>query len=124
MLKKLISFCSTLALVTSAFAASAPNPVTNVPASTPGSFSAVTVGVSSAQALAAVYARHYLHIWNDSTTATIACNLGGAAVINGAGSITIPPGMDNSWDGAAFVPPDQVNCIASSASTPVTIEAY
>lgn len=87
-----------------------------------GSYMAVTVGVASAQALAAGAATKYLQIFNASATATIACRLGAAAVLNGAGSITLPPQWAATWDGS-FVPSDAVNCIASVASTPATIGA-
>lgn len=85
-----------------------------------GTYSPVTVGTSSAQALAAGSANKFLDIMNESATATIACAFGATAVINGAGSITFPPGWHRSWEGT-FVPTDAVNCIASGASTPATI---
>lgn len=87
-----------------------------------GAYSAATIGASSAQVLAAGAAAVFLDIMNESTTATIACNFGGTAIINGAGSITIPPGWHRSWEGT-FVPTEAVNCIASAASTPAAIGA-
>jgi hypothetical protein len=85
-----------------------------------GTYSSVTVGTSSAQALAAGSASKFLDIMNESASATIACAFGATAVINGGGSITFPPGWHRSWEGS-FVPTDAVNCIASGASTPATI---
>ena len=52
--------------------------------------------------------------------ATIACAFGAPAVLNGAGSITLPPLWHRSWEGS-FVPTDAVNCISSVAATPATI---
>jgi hypothetical protein len=91
------------------------------PVSGTGSTSAVTVGASSAQVLAAG-SRKYLSFDNESTTATIACNFGGTAAINTAGSYTLPPGATRTWAAAnGFVPSDAVNCIASVGSTPLTV---
>lgn len=95
---------------------------TSTPTNASGAYSSATVGTSSAQVLAASTAKTLLDIVNESTTATIACALGATAVINGAGSITIPPGWHRSWEGS-FVPSDAVNCIASGASTPISIGA-
>lgn len=101
-----------------------PLPVTGTftlaPASSASNYTSATVTASSTQMLAAATTRAFLDLFNASTTATIACNLGGTAVINGAGSITIPPGWHYSWDGT-YVPADAVNCIASAGSTPMTI---
>lgn len=100
-----------------------PLPVLTLPASTTGSTDAVTVGTTSSQALAAAAGiRRFLAIDNESMTAAIACAFGGAAALNTAGSWTIPPGMTRTWNGT-FVPSDAVNCIASAAGTPVTVEA-
>jgi Zn-dependent alcohol dehydrogenase len=100
-----------------------PLPVVTSPNSTTGSTTAVTVGTSSAQALAAaVSVRRFLAIDNESTTAAVACAFGATAALNTAGSWTIPPGMTRTWNGT-FVPSDAVNCIAGAAGTPVTVEA-
>jgi hypothetical protein len=97
-----------------------------------GGITAATVGTSSAQALAAPTTRGWrlLVIDNESATATIACTLTsqGAAALNSAGSFTILPSATSNphtvvlgpfstefWEG--------INCIASGASTPVTILA-
>jgi hypothetical protein len=98
-------------------------PVVSKPTSGMGSVSSCTVGTSSAQCVAAAASRVTMAIDNESTTATIACNFGGTAALNAAGSWTIPPGDTRTWNGS-FVPADAINCIASAASTPVTIEAY
>jgi hypothetical protein len=99
------------------------SPPTMTPASPAGSVSAVTVGVSSAQALAAAAnGRRLLAIDNESTTATIACSPGGTAALNTAGSYTIPPGMTRTWAGTA-VPADAINCISDTASTPATFQS-
>jgi len=95
---------------------------TTVPTRNTGAYAAATITNSSAQALAAATAVTFLDIVNESATATIACNFGGTAVINGAGSITIPPNWHRSWEGS-FVPTDAVNCISSVASSAATIGA-
>lgn len=86
-----------------------------------GSVSAATIGASSAQVLAAA-PRRLLAIDNESASATIACAFGTTAGINTAGSFTIPPGVTRVWSSYP-VPADAVNCIASAASTPATVEA-
>lgn len=101
---------------------STPTFVTPVPSSGTGSTTAVTVTSTSGQALAAAASRKFLFIGNESTTATIACNLGGTAVANTAGNYTIPPNSGRTWDGT-FVPSDAVNCISSAATSPATVEA-
>lgn len=88
---------------------------------------AATVGTSSTQALAAaVGPRTFLSIDNESTAAAVACSFGGTAALNTAGDYTVPAGTTRTWtanfswrplSGAAL------NCIASGASTPVTIES-
>ena len=100
-----------------------PLPVLTFPVSTAGSTTAVTIGTTSMQALAAaVSVRRFLAIDNESVTAAVACAFGATAAINSAGSWTIPPGMTRTWNGT-FVPSDAVNCIAGAANTPLTIEA-
>lgn len=80
---------------------------------------AATVGTSSATALAAG-SRDYLALINASGSAFVACNFGGTAVVNGAGSITLSPYQSFTWE-SSFAPNDAVNCIASAAATPFTI---
>jgi hypothetical protein len=100
-----------------------PLPVLTYPVSGAGSAGPVTIGTSSGQALAgSALGRRFLAIDNESVTATVACAFGATAALNTAGSWTIPPGMTRTWNGS-FVPSDTVNCIASAAATPVTIEA-
>lgn len=89
----------------------------------------VVVGVASASALAAG-TRWYVRISNESATATISCNFGGTAVINSGGSFTLLPNTYKDWSDFAQQPnfratiSQQINCIASAASTPVTIEYH
>ena len=96
----------------------------NLPTSHPATITAVSVGVTSAKALgaAAPAGRVLLAIDNESASATVACAFGATAALNTAGSFTIPPGVTRVWDDA-FIPNDQINCIASAVATPVTIEA-
>lgn len=98
-----------------------PLPVASPQSSITGSVTAATIGTSSAQVLAAA-SRQLLAIDNESTTATIACAFGAPAAINTAGSFTLAPGVTRVWKDYP-VPADAVNCIASAASTPATVEA-
>lgn len=94
-----------------------------MPATRPAVTTPVTAGIASAQALGA-QTRDYLMIANVSATATIYVAFTIAAVVNGAGSFVLGPGAVIQWvggDGAAFVPSDAINIIASAAATPVTI---
>lgn len=86
---------------------------------------AATIETSSAEELAAASGRQFLAITNESTTATIACNFGGAAALNTAGNYTITPGATRTWSGTTaetLVSSSAVNCISDTASTPATIE--
>lgn len=87
-----------------------------------GAYVAKTVTSSSTQMLAAGVATKFLQINNESTTATIACNFGGTAALNTAGSITLPPGWTATWDGT-FIPDDAINCISSAATSAATFGA-
>lgn len=93
--------------------------VTATPASAAATTTSVSVGVSSAQALAGG-TRKYLSLANQSATAVVACALAGTAVLNAAGSLTLPPYSSYTWE-SSYVPSDAVNCIASAATTPLTI---
>jgi len=92
------------------------------PTNTTVTVTPVTVGVASAQALAASTATKYLFIQNVSTTANIACNFGGTAALNTAGSFMLVPNQSRTFEGS-FVPSTVLNCIASAAATPLTIES-
>lgn len=81
---------------------------------------AVTVTNSSASALV-TGKRSYLALLNQDSAKTIACSLGGTAVVNGAGSITLAPGGGFVWDVPAAVPADAINCIASQTGATLTI---
>ena len=96
------------------------------PASGTGGFNAVTAGITSAKALpAAPHTCTLIEIDNESSAASIAACFGSSctAALNTAGSFTIAPGTTRIWSGP-YVPADQINIIASAASTPVTIEAH
>jgi len=99
-----------IALAAPAFAQTTSRPVNKV---------AVTVTGTSATKLTANQ-RQYLAILNDSTADTVACNFGGTAVVNGAGSQTLPPLAGFVWDNG-LIPSDAINCISSGTSTAVTI---
>lgn len=84
---------------------------------------AVTVGTSSAEALAKpTIAYRMLAIDNESATATIACSFGGTAALNTAGSYTIGSSLTRVWSAPAWTMNQAINCISDTASTPVTIE--
>lgn len=92
-------------------------------ATRPAVTTAVTAGIASAQALAA-QPRDYLMIANVSAAATIYVAFTAPAVVNGAGSIVIGPGLNVVWslaEAGGLVPSDAINIIASAAATPVTI---
>ena len=99
-----------------------------------GASNAVTVGAASAQCLAANTGTGYrlIIIDNESATATIAVNVGAAAALNTAGSVTIAPYTATNATGNQRIlaaPPntsfhDPLNCIASAAATPATIWAW
>lgn len=97
--------------------------VLQLPYNSTGGVTAVTVGVVSASALAARSApQKLLALDNESITASIACNFGGTAALNTAGNFTIGPGQTRTWSGS-YVPLDAINCIASVAASPLTVEA-
>jgi hypothetical protein len=90
----------------------------------PAIVTAVTVGTSSAQGVAG-RTRNFLLVANDSASggATVAMAFGStAAVINGAGSITLVAGATIRFTQAdGLVPNDALNFIASGAGTSVTV---
>lgn len=89
---------------------------------TAGLFAPCTVGVASAQCLAAGLATTHLQIQNNST-ATVACNVNGAAALNSATSFQLTPGQSSNWGGATgWVPTGALNCIASAAASPLYVE--
>lgn len=86
------------------------------------------VGTASASCLVAgsgttqTFYRH-VQIQNASATASIACRWGGAAVLNGSGSVQLGAGQSALWGPTtAGVPLGALNCIASAASTPLYVE--
>lgn len=100
-----------------------------LPTAEAGGVTAVTIGTSSAQALAAPTNQgwRFLVIDNESTTATIACTFDGTAAINTAGSFTIPPESSSGTNRLILGPfaatiHNAIDCIAS-ASAPATILA-
>lgn len=85
-----------------------------------GTTHAATITNSSAQLVAGAN-RTLIAIDNESTTATIACNFGGTAAINTAGSWTLTPGQTRTWK-TDPIPGDAINCISSAATSPATYE--
>lgn len=94
---------------------------TSVPTNGTGGVTAVTVGTSSAQAVAAATRTARLAIQNVSASASIACSLGGTAALNTAGSFMIAPGQLLTLSDPVYVPGDALNCIASAAGTPAMV---
>jgi hypothetical protein len=97
----------------------------------------VTVTNTSAQAIGANPSRKRIFFYNGSASATVACapavsrrtGLALAAVVNGAGSITLLPyGSITIDDGVASGPPlfmpTPWNCISSAGSSPLTIYEF
>ena len=96
-------------------------PVTSAPQTASGTTSAVSLGTSSTLVIAANAATIGYSICNMSTSANVACNLGGTAVINGAGSYTF--GAGQCLTNSPFVIDKlAINCIASGAATPLTVQ--
>ncbi len=90
-----------------------------------GSFSypGCTVGTSSAQCLAASTATNHIQLQNESASATIYCAWGATAAANSAGSFQLAAGQSALWGPTtAGVPSSALNCIATSASTPLYLE--
>jgi len=92
------------------------------PSAVTGTVSAATITNASTTVVAAA-TRRFLLIENESSTATIACNFGGTAAINTAGSFTILPNTNRKWSDYP-VPAEALNCISSVASSPATVETY
>jgi len=77
-----------------------------------------SVGVSSAQALAANTSRRYLKLINDHATQVIYCKFGVTAVVNEGIRINAAGGVVTFED---LMPMTALNCIATGASTPLLI---
>jgi hypothetical protein len=85
---------------------------------------AVTLGTTYSS-LPIPVSRSFLSIDNEAAAGgnAIACAFFGATpAINAAGSWTIPAGFTRTWR-QPNVPGSTVNCVASGANTPVTVEA-
>jgi hypothetical protein len=96
--------------------------VTPLPVQTAPTVTAVTVGAASAQAKAAG-TFNYFFIQNVSATASVACQWAGTAALNTAGSFMLPPLAARTWENNS-VPNAALNCIATAAATPATIETH
>ncbi len=97
------------------------NGVATATSAVTGSVSGKTITNASTQTLAAA-PRQLLAIRNQSSTATISCAFGIAAVIGQAGGFDMVPGSTTVWNSYP-VPADAVNCISSAATSPATVEA-
>jgi hypothetical protein len=99
----------------------ASTPIQTTPKTGTFAFSGCTVGISSAQCLAAGTYNHVQFVNN--STANIACAWGGTAVLSSATSIQLAPGQPALWGPAtAGVPTVALNCIAAAASSPLYLE--
>lgn len=81
-----------------------------------------TVGTSSASCIAANTGRKTLYLENPSGNPNTVgfCNGSGCtAVIGAAGTTVLPPGTTVFWP-LYTAPVEQLNCIASGSSTPLT----
>lgn len=82
-----------------------------------------TVGVTSAQCLAASTAVSSLTIQNVSPSVSSACTFGGTAALSSSGSFMLAPGQARQWGlNTSGVPSNALNCIAGAASTPLYVE--
>jgi hypothetical protein len=101
-----------------------PLPVTPLGGAATNAFSGSTVGTTHAQVLAAG-THSYLFLQNVAAAGgnTIYCSFGGTAVANAAGTISIAPGQPLTWENS-FVPSDAIDCIATGASTPLTVGVH
>jgi len=107
------------------YSASNPLPTTSTlaPISSTGTTSAATIGTASAQVIAASTVTTGYSICNVSVSAQVACRIGGTAAINTAGSYMLDPGqclMNSPY----ILDTGVINCIASVASTPLTVQVY
>lgn len=93
------------------------------PAASARNFPGCTVGNTNTNCLATSTAVNFLQIQNTSTSASIACAFGTAAVLNSKTSVQLAVGQSASWgpntDG---VPSGELECIASTGSTPLYVE--
>jgi hypothetical protein len=93
------------------------------PSTITGTTMGVTISATSTQVLASS-ARTLVGIDNESASVTIACAFGVPAVLNSAGSFTIPAGMTRTWRDYPL-PTEAMNCISSAGGGgPATIENY
>lgn len=85
-------------------------------------FSGATVGTTHGQVLGAGQVSVYLFLGNPSAAGgnTVYCRFGGTATVAGAGTISIAPGQSYTWE-SSYAPRDAVDCVATGASTPLTI---
>ncbi len=65
----------------------------------------------------------FLRVFNASATATIWLNRNGLAVVNGAGSYSLAPGVAEVYGSATPVPDNALSAVASAAGGALTIEA-
>lgn len=114
--------CSIAALL-KALNNTALGPAVTTPQTATFHFPGCTVGTSSASCLAASTAVNHVQIQNTSASATIACAWGVAAVLNSAASFQLGPGTPAAWGPeTSGIPAGALNCISSTASTPLYLE--
>lgn len=84
-----------------------------------------SVGVASAQCLAATTAQNWVQVQNTSTSASISCAWGGTAALNSSGSFMLAPGQSAAWGMMSNgIPNAALNCIASAAASPLYVEYH
>jgi len=99
------------------------NAIVSAQAPSARNFPGCTVGVASAQCLAAGTGYQFVQIQNTHATNAIACAWGAAAVLNSNGSVQLAPGLSASWGPmTGGIPNGALNCIASAPATPLYLE--
>lgn len=103
---------------------SAPLPVAPYGTAISGTVTAVTLGTTAQQVVAANQAKVGIDITNASPPggATIYCSVNSTPVANAAGTYPIPPQWHKSWPEAGIMPTEAVLCIASLSNTPMTLQ--
>lgn len=84
---------------------------------------AVTVGTTAKMGVFLAQTRQKLSVCNQSSTANVAVSFSSTVpAVNSAGSYIVPALYCLNWGTVDLPPQEQVNVIADTASTPVTMD--